>query len=103
MAAASGCSLDRSRLAASGRMIGLRHAWRRHDRDDLRLALGQRAGLVHDQRVDLLHALQRLGRFDQHAGAGALADADHDRTSASPSPSAQGQAMMSTETAAISP
>ena len=51
----------------------------RHDRDHLRLALGQRAGLVDDQRVDLLHALQRLGVLDQHAGLRAAADADHDR------------------------
>ena len=39
-----------------------------NDRDDLRLALGQRAGLVDHQRVDLFHALQRFGVLDQHAG-----------------------------------
>ena len=48
-------------------------------RDDLRLALGERAGLVDDERVDLLHALQRLGVLDQDAGLGATPDADHDR------------------------
>ena len=47
--------------------------------DDLRLAFGQRAGLVDDERVDLLHALQRFGVLDQHAGLRAAADADHDR------------------------
>ena len=49
------------------------------DRDDLRLALGQRAGLVDHERVDLLHPLQRFGVLDQHAGLRAAADADHDR------------------------
>ena len=43
------------------------------------LPFGQRAGLVDDQRVDLLHPLQRLGVPDQHAGLRAAADADHDR------------------------
>ena len=48
-------------------------------RDDLGPALGQRAGLVDDQRVDGLEALQRLGVPDEHAEAGGAADADHDR------------------------
>ena len=47
--------------------------------DHARLAFGQRAGLVDDQRVDFLEALQRLGVLDQHARGRALADADHDR------------------------
>ena len=59
--------------------LGLREALRRHDGRDGRLALGQRAGLVDDERVDLLHVLQRLGVLDQHAGLGAAPDADHDR------------------------
>ncbi len=54
-------------------------ARRRHDRDHLGLALGQRARLVDHERVDLLHPLQRLGVLDQHAGLRAAADADHDR------------------------
>ena len=78
MAAASGCSLARSTLAAS-RSSRLVEACRRHDRGDRRPAFGQRAGLVDDQRVDLLQPLQRLGVLDQHAGLGAAADADHDR------------------------
>ena len=49
------------------------------DRRHGRLALGQRAGLVDDERVDLLHALERLGVLDQHAGLRAAPDADHDR------------------------
>ena len=67
MAAASGCSLDRSRLAASGRSSALVKPGAGTTATTARLALGQRAGLVDDQRVDLLHALQRLGRLDQHA------------------------------------
>ena len=39
----------------------------------------KRAGLVDHERVDLLHALERLGVLDQHAGLRAAADADHDR------------------------
>ena len=61
----------------------------------LRLAFGQRAGLVDDQRVDLGKALQRFGVLDQHAFLRAAAgrvmiDIGVAR------PSAQGQAMMST-------
>ena len=79
IASASGCSLARSTLAAScstrlsskpgaGTMAAT--AGR---------ALRQRAGLVDHQRVDLLHALQRFGVLDEHAGLRAAADADHDR------------------------
>ena len=49
------------------------------DRGHRRLALGQGAGLVDDERVDLLEPLQRLGVLDEEAEARALADADHDR------------------------
>ena len=59
--------------------LGFVEARRRHDGGDLRLAFGQRAGLVDDERVDLLHPLERLGVLDQHAGLRAAADADHDR------------------------
>jgi hypothetical protein len=86
---------ERSRIASkpAGREPMPHHA---------RLALGQRAGLVDHQRVDLLHPLQRLGVLDQHAGLRArptptMIDIGVAR------PSAQGQAMISTETAATSP
>ena len=79
MAAASGCSLARSTLAASRSISVSSKSGRRHDRDDLRLAFGQRAGLVDHQRVDLLHALQRFGVLDENAGLRAAPDADHDR------------------------
>ena len=97
---ASGCSLARSTLAASRSNSFLVEAGRRHDGDHLRLAFGQRAGLVDDQRVDLLHALERLGIADQHAGCAprptpTMIDIGVAR------PSAQGHAMISTATAAI--
>ena len=68
-------------LDAGGKAQHLRvvEAGQRDDRHHLRLAFGERAGLVHHQRVDLFHPLQRLGILDQHAGLGAAADADHDR------------------------
>ena len=52
---------------------------RRDDGRDLRLAFGQRSGLVDHQGVDFLHPLQRFGVLDQDAGARAAPDADHDR------------------------
>ena len=44
-----------------------------------RPALGQRAGLVEDERVDLLQPLQRFGERISTPAPRALADADHDR------------------------
>ena len=66
---ASGCSLPRSRLAArrsNSRSVKAAH---RLDDDKARLALGQRAGLVHDQRVGPMQHFERLGVADQHAGS----------------------------------
>ena len=79
MASASGCSLARSTLAASRRISFSSNPAAGNDRDDLRLAFGQRSRLVDHQRVDLFHALQRFGVLDQHAGLRAASDADHDR------------------------
>ena len=79
IAAASGCSLPRSTLAAKRSTSASSKPGAGDDRHDLRLAFGERAGLVDHQRVDLLHALQRLGVLDQHAVLRAAADADHDR------------------------
>ena len=59
--------------------LRLVEAGQRDDRHHLRLAFGERAGLVDHQRVDLLHAFERLGVLDQHAQLRAAADADHDR------------------------
>ena len=79
IAAASGCSLPRSTLAAKRSTCASSKPGSGDDRDHLRLAFGQRAGLVDHQRVDLFHALERLGVLDQHACLRAAADADHDR------------------------
>ena len=44
----------------------------------LRLAFGECAGFVDDQRVDFFQGLEGFGVFDQDSGAGAAAGADHD-------------------------
>ena len=49
------------------------------DGDQPRLAFGERAGLVHDERVHLREDFERLGVLDEHAGGRAAAHADHDR------------------------
>ncbi len=59
--------------------FGFAETGRRLDDDESRLALRQRAGLVHDQRVGPVQHLQRLGVADEHARLGAAAGADHDR------------------------
>ena len=48
-------------------------------RHHLRFALGQRAGLVDDERVYFFKTLKGPGILDQHAHPCAAADADHDR------------------------
>ena len=70
------CALDAGREPQD---FALLEPGRCNNGSDLRLALGQRAGLVDHQRVDLFHALQRFGVLDQHAGLRAAPDADHDR------------------------
>ncbi len=79
MAAASGCSLTRSRLATSRRSCDSS----RPDCATTVVSAGlpsvKRAGLVHDHRVDLLHHLERLGVAEQHAEFRAPPGADHDR------------------------
>jgi hypothetical protein len=52
---------------------------RAHNGDELRLAFGQGAGLVHHQRGDAFHPFERLGILDQNPGLRAAADPDHDR------------------------
>ena len=88
--------LDARRRAAAPRLVDRR---RRHDGDDARLALGQRAGLVDHERVDLLQALERLGVPDQHAGLAPRPTPTMIDIGVA-SPSAHGQAMISTATAA---
>ena len=79
-----------------------RSTGRRPDGHHLGPALGQRAGLVDDQGVDLLQALQRLGVLDQHAGCAPRPTPTMIDIGVA-SPSAHGQAMISTDTAAIRP
>ncbi len=50
----------------------------RLDRNQLRLALSERARLVHDQRVHLAHQLDGLGILEQHAQGRALPGRHHD-------------------------
>ena len=75
----SGCSLLRSTLAASRSISRSSPPSTTCTAITFGLPSRQGAGLVDHQRVDRLHALQRLGVPDQHAVAGAAADADHDR------------------------
>jgi hypothetical protein len=51
----------------------------RLDRNHRGLAFGERAGLVDDKRIDLLHALERLGILDKDTGLRAASDPHHDR------------------------
>ncbi len=59
--------------------VGLRLPRRSHERDQTGLAFGERARLVHDERVDPFQDLERLGVFDEDAGHGAAPRGDHDR------------------------
>src|SRR5882724_1243032 len=70
-------------------------------RSQARLAFGERARLVQDERVDLLHQLERFGLADEDAGTGAAPVATMMLIGVA-RPSAQGQAMISTETACTS-
>ena len=91
-AAAIGCSLDRSRLAASPRRR--RRNSRRHlDRRDPRPALGQRPRLVHDERVDALEQFERLGVLTRTPARGPRPVPTMIAIGVA-SPSAQGQAMI---------
>ena len=45
---------------------------------ELGFALGERAGLVHDERGDFLQPFERLGVLHEHALLRAASDADHD-------------------------
>lgn len=59
--------------------LGIRDSLSRDYGHDLRLAFGQRARLVDDQRIDALHALERFGVPDEDACVSAPSDAHHDR------------------------
>ena len=78
MAAASGCSLDLSRLREP-EQLGFIDAAGRTNGNHARPTFGERAGLVDNDRVDFLHALEGFCILDQDAGLSATTDADHDR------------------------
>ena len=59
--------------------VGFVKALSRHNRNELRLAHGQCAGLVDHQSVDFLHQLKRFSILHENAGARASTGADHDR------------------------
>ena len=97
--AASGCSLARSRLAASRSSSSSSTPGAATTDDQPRLALGERAGLVDDQRVDLLQDLQRLGVLDRARPPCAPRPVPTMIDIGVARPSAHGQAMISTATA----
>ena len=79
MAAPSGCSLACSMAAAEREHVPARiRSPRTTTEASRRLALGERAGLVDDERVHLLEPFERFGVPDEHAGRRAAAGADHD-------------------------
>ena len=102
IAAASGCSLPRSRPAARPSSFASSIAPVDLDGSQARLALGQRAGLVDDERVDLLQQLERLGVRDEHAGGARRGPVPTMIDIGVARPSAHGQAMISTATALTS-
>ena len=74
IASPRGCSEPRSAAAASASSsILVRRAGDADDVGDARPALGQRAGLVEDDRPDATEPLERLGVAEQDPGLGALA------------------------------
>ena len=59
--------------------LALLVALEQHDVGHFRLAVRERAGLVEDDRRDLVRGLERVAALDEDAVLGALAGADHDR------------------------
>ena len=103
IASASGCSEPRSRLAASRSTSASSLPRLRQHRHQRGLAHGQRAGLVHDQRVDPREASpapRRRGSAPRPARPRPVAVITDIGVA---SPSAQGQAMISTAIAETSP
>jgi hypothetical protein len=100
-AIARGARWQRSTLASACRPRSAESPGAGSMRNHLRPPFGERAGLVDDEGVDLLHLLERFGVADEDAVLRALADAHHDRHRRRQA-EAHGQAMMSTATAATS-
>ena len=53
-------------------------AWEGHYGGEEGLALGERAGLIHHERVHLPEHLERLGVFNQHSSSGPAAGTHHE-------------------------
>jgi hypothetical protein len=100
MASASGCSLPWSSWPPGAALVG-RVARGRHGRVERGFAFGQRAGLVHDQGVDLAHLLDGPASRNSTPCVAARPVATITDIGVA-SPSAHGQAMISTATALIS-
>ena len=84
IAAASGCSLAALEARREPRArSGSSTPGSRSDAHEPRPALGERAGLVHDQRVGARERLERLGALHQHARARRRAPRRPGSTSAS--------------------
>ena len=98
MAAATGCSLPRSKLAASDHDAIFGFPREGRNGSQLRPSLGKRAGLVQSDGVNFLKGLERFSVLDQDAGARTPTCAHHDchgRCKAK----CTGQAMIRTATA----
>ena len=76
---ASGCSERASAAATKASNVVSSKSAGGDDVGEFGVALGEGAGLVEDQHVELVGGLERLGGADEHAGLGALAGGDHDR------------------------
>ena len=80
IARANGCSLARSTLAASASKASFERplpSATSYGRD-LRLAFGERAGFVDDERIDFGERFESFGVSNEDAGVGAATDGDHD-------------------------
>ena len=100
IAAASGCSLPRSRLAARRRASGSSPPSRPTTATEARPALGEGAGLVDDERVHAREGLEGLGVLHEDAGRRRRGPTPTMIDIGVARPRAQGQAMMRTDTAA---
>ena len=77
--AASGVFAVRLDGRSRGQQLLLRNRVSRDDRGETRFAFGERAGLIHDERIHFLHPLDSPGVLYEHARLRASTDADHDR------------------------
>ncbi len=79
IAAASGCSLERSRLAASVSTEASSKGAAGMTAITRGLPSVKVPRFIHYERIDLLETLKSFGAFDENACTGTFSDADHDR------------------------